>query len=302
MKTSRLIPSVILFMAASAGAALAQQKVKLGENAALRYLSAFAQMQDSAITDEQAKELNLILDGTAPYSDLKYRDLVEKNRPALETMIRGTVLPNCDWGMDYQHGSETPIDFVRKALTLGRLNILYALHLLQTGDKDGAVRALAAGFRFSHDVANGGTLFASLVTKHLLADHLRVITFALHMGEVSAAQRLVLRQAVAQLGPDGLDWKSNVKRELEILRDAPNILRDDPNFPHGLDPEAKAALARIVPAYVGVLDKPSTLPELQQLIASAPKPLQGIIPNPKKVVEQRQDLTDKLLQTRTLLQ
>lgn len=146
MKTLRLIPSVILLMAASVGAASAQQKVKLGENAALRYWSAFAQMQDAAITDEQAKELNLILDGTAPYSDLKYRELVEKNRPALETMIRGTALPVCDWGMDYQLGSETPIDFVRKALTLGRLNILYALHLLQTGIKTERCARLQPGF------------------------------------------------------------------------------------------------------------------------------------------------------------
>jgi hypothetical protein len=294
MKTLRLIPSVILFIAASFGGASAQQKVKLGENAALRYWSAFAQMEDVAITDDQAKELNLILDGTAPYSDLKYRELVEKNRRALETMIRGTALPVCDWGLDYQLGSETPIDFVRKALTLGRLNILYALHLLQTGDKDGAVRTLAAGLRFSHDVANGGTLFASLVTKHLLADHLRVITFALQT-EVSAAQRSVLRQATIQLGPDGLDWESNIRRELEIPREAPT-------FPRGLSPEAKAALARIVPAYVGVLDKPSTLPELQHLIAGAPQSLQKIIPNPKQVVEAKEDLTVKLQRTRSSLQ
>src|SRR5690348_4215148 len=77
--------AIVLVLSASASA---QQKTKLGENAALRYWSAFAQMQDSGITDEQAKELNAILDGTAPYSDLKYRELAERNRPALETMAR----------------------------------------------------------------------------------------------------------------------------------------------------------------------------------------------------------------------
>jgi hypothetical protein len=39
----------------------------------------------------------------------------------------------------------------------GRLNVLYAFHLFKTGNKDGAVRALAAGLRFSHDVGNGGS-------------------------------------------------------------------------------------------------------------------------------------------------
>jgi hypothetical protein len=32
----------------------------------------------AAITDQQARELNAILDGTAPYDDLKYKDLLEK--------------------------------------------------------------------------------------------------------------------------------------------------------------------------------------------------------------------------------
>ena len=73
---------------------------------------------------EQAKELNRILDGTAPYEDLKYRDLVERNRPALETMIRATAITNCNWGIDYQLGPDAPVDYVRKALELGRLNVL----------------------------------------------------------------------------------------------------------------------------------------------------------------------------------
>jgi hypothetical protein len=63
-------------------------------------------MQDSTITHQQAKELNLILKGTAPYSDLKYRDLVEKNRPALETMLRGSSIPACIWGIDYGLGND----------------------------------------------------------------------------------------------------------------------------------------------------------------------------------------------------
>src|SRR5580658_7422072 len=82
MKTSRLILSMILVAGLATGSAPAQQKVKLGENAALRYWSAFAQMQDSAITDQQVKELSAILDGTTPYDDPKYKDLIEKNKHA----------------------------------------------------------------------------------------------------------------------------------------------------------------------------------------------------------------------------
>jgi hypothetical protein len=288
MNTLRLIPSMILLVAAPIGSASAQQRVKLGENAALRYWSAFAEMQDSAITDQQAKELNLIVDGTAPYDDLRYKDLVEKNRPALETMARGSALPNCEWGVDYQLGPDAPVDYVRKALALGRLNVFYTFHLFTTGDKDGAVRRLAAGLRFSHDVANGGTLFATLTAKILLVEHLRVVEFALQVTKLSAAQRLVLQKALAQLGPASLDWQSAMKRELEILR--------------GVNSQAPAALARIIPSYMAALNNPSRLPELQQMIASAPGPLREVIPNPKSVLEQKQDFADKLLRARSRLQ
>jgi len=276
----------VLFLAMSVGAP-AQQKTHLGDNAALRYWSAFAEMQDAMISDDQAKELNLVLTGNAPYDDAKYKDLVEKNRPALETMARGTALQNCDWGMDYPLGSDTPVEFVRKGLTLGRLNALYAMQLIRTGNEEGAAHALAAGLRFSHDIANGGTLFASAAATHLLTFHLTTIA-TLNLGALSPATRSALRQAVVQLGPEGFDWRANVKRELEIL--------------HGLRPQASVALARIIPAYLGVLDQPSTLPELQRLIASAPASLREIIPNPERVVEGKRRLTEKIQQTRALLQ
>jgi hypothetical protein len=285
MNTFRLISLSILIVAIMIGSASAQQRTKLSENAALRYWSAFAQMQDTAVTDEQAKELTTILDGTAPYDDLKYKGLVEKNRSALETMIRAIAIPNCDWGVDYELGSEAPVEYVRKALALGRLNVLYSFHLLQVGDKDGAMRVLAAGSRFSQDVANGGTLFATVAAKTLLVQHLRAAEFALHVAELSTAQRLVVKKAISQLGPDGLDWYSAMKRELEILR--------------GLNSEA---MARIIPSYLGALKNSSILPILQEMISTAPRPIPEVIPNPKRVLEEKRDLTDKLLHARSRFQ
>lgn len=289
MKTLRLISLVILCAAVPLGSALAQQNASLGENAALRYWSAFAEMQDSAITDQQAKELNAILDGTAPYQDLKYYELVEKNRAAVETMARGTVIPNCDWGVDYALGPDAPVEYVRNALTLGRLNVLYAFHLGIRGDKDGAVRTIAAGVRFSRDVASGGTLFATLVSKNLLANHVRAMAFMLHMGQLSSQQKSVLQKAVDQLGPDGLDWQSAVKREFEIPTP-------------GLDARGSSAQAQISTAYLSMLNSPSELSNLQQMIASAPQKLRDLIPNPQRVLDEKQDLALKLQQIRSLLQ
>lgn len=288
MKTLRAISLIILCSAVPLGAVVAQQNVPLSQNAALRYWSAFVEMQDSAISDQQARELYAILDGTAPYQDLKYYELVEKNRPAVETMARGTTIPNCDWGVDYALGPDAPVEYVRKALTLGRLNVLYAFHRLKNGDKDGAVRALAAGMHFSRDVANGGTLFATLVAKNLLVIHIKAMTGALHVEQLSSAQKLVLQKALSQLGEEGLDWQSAVKREFELP--AP-----------GFDARATSALAQISAAYQNVVNNPSALPGLQQMIASAPQPVRELMPNPQRVLDAKQDLADQLRQIRAAL-
>jgi len=282
------IPSLLMIVILLAGAAFSQQKPSLGDNAALRYYAAFAQMQDYAITDAEAKKLNGILDGPVPYDDSQYKDLVEKNKFALETMARGAALPKCDWGLDYI-GEDTPVDYARNALSLGRLNVLYAFHLLIAGDKDGAVSAIKAGLRFSQEVANGGSLFATVAAKSLLVTHLRAIAFVLHTEELSAAQRSLLQKAVTRLGPDALDWPSAAKRDLDSLRG---------RFSN--DPQASAALTRTISFYVAGLSasKAPTMAELHDL----PPQLAGLIPNPKRVWEEKQDLSNQLAQTRALLQ
>jgi hypothetical protein len=288
MKYITAIASTILVLLASAVPALAQKNVSLGDNAALRYWSAFSAVQDTAITDEQARELNAILEGTAPYDDSKYNDLLEKNRLALEIMARGTAVANCDWGLDYG-AEDVPVEYARKALVLGRLNVLYAFHLFIAGNKDAGVRTLAAGLKLSHDVANGGTLFATVIAKDLLVNHLRAMADVLHLEQLSAAQRGQLQEAVARLG-GGLDWRTAAKLELEGLRGQ-----------YASDSAASAALTRIISSYVTVLEDPSKLPVLEEAIHSAPQQLANLVPNAKRVLEQKQDLSNRPLQTRSLL-
>jgi hypothetical protein len=272
------------------GSAFAQRPASPGDNAALRYWAAFSQIQDSGISDQDAKELNAALETMGPFDMSKYKDLVQKNTLALQVMARGTSLPTCDWGLDYGLGDNVPVDYARKALVLGRLNILYVMNLYHSGDKDGAVRALAAGLRFSHDVANGGSLFATLVAKDLLVTHLVATVDGLRMGQLSSAQRSELQNAVAALGT-GLDWSSAAKRDMEALR-----------AHYGAEPRASAALDRIVASYSSFLKDESKLPLLTEAINGAPPKLASVIPNPTRVLEQKQDLTDKLSQARALLQ
>jgi len=91
-------------------------------------------------------------------------------------------------------------------------------HLLKTGNKDGAVRALSAGLRFSHDVGNGGSFFCDANRKR-----------PAHESPQGRRRRAALRTAIrqpaittangclARLGED-LDWPIAAKRDLEAPR------------------------------------------------------------------------------------
>ena len=274
----------IILLAALSPLRAEQPGAKPGDNAALRYWSAFAQMQDSAVTAEGARELQAILDGTAPYSDVKYRDLVERNRHAVETLQRGTSLPECDWGLDYQLGSGAPVEYVRKALALGRLNVLYGFHQLITGDRMGGIRTLAAGVRFSHDVAAGGPLIAALAAKTLLVSHLRGIDFAAHMQPLSADERKLLWSELDKVGTEGVDWGSAIRLEFEVLQRS-----------------GFAAPAALQELYQKALRDASRLSQLKQAMASTSQPVAGRIPNPQRVVDQKRELNEKLQECRAML-
>lgn len=285
--------STLLVTVSLAVAGWSQQSVPLGQNAALRYWSAMSVIQDAGISEQQSTELKAILDGPAPYDDSKYRDLLEKNRRALEVMASGTSIPSCDWGLDwgpdYEFGSNLPMEYVRRALVLGNLNVLYSFHLLKTGDRDAAVDRLAAGLKFSRDVANGGSLFAALVAKDLLVSHLKAISDAVQSGQVSTAQRSRLQVAIGRLGK-GLDWQMAMKRDLESLRSI-----------SAQTPQASAALTRIVSAYTAAINDQSMLPAVNKAIGASPQDLAHVIPDPERVLEQKKQLNDALQQARSSL-
>lgn len=259
-------------------------ETRLGDNAALLYWSAFAQMQDSSVSPEQAKELQAILEGTAPYDDLKHRDLVGRNRLAVETLQRGAELGHCDWGLEYHLGSETPIEHVRKALALGRMNILYAMHQLQTGDRSGGLRTLSGGIRFSHHVAAGGPLIAALAGKTLLVSHLRMVAFAEVEKALSPAEKARISAALGRIGAEGVDWQAAIRREFEVLA------RSGSPAPAALEEHYRRAL-----------QDAGLLAQLQSVIAGAPKPIASRIPNPQRVLDQKRELDQQLQLTRLRL-
>jgi hypothetical protein len=285
MKSAFVCLITVLALSFSEGAIAAGANPALSDNAALRYYAAFTVMQDSVISDQEARKLNGMLDGRLPYDDSQYSSLVKENILALELMRIGVQHAECDWGLDYQLGDQTPVEYARKALQLGRLNVLYAFHLSLTGDKDGAVDALDAGLRFSRDVANGGSLFATIVAKQLLVEHLRLAVALVHIAGLSPAQQSRLRMGLRQLAAKDLDWGSAITRELALLSHS----------------DTRAALQSVTNNYVAALKDPSRLNKLEATISALPQDLQRIIPDPKRVIEQKEEFATQLQQARSAL-
>ena len=274
MKLQKLLVIALIGCGGITRSWAAEQKQSLNDNAALRYYAAFTVMQDSVISDAEASNLNHILEGTAPYDDSQYSGLVEKNAIALRLLQLGASHPECDWGLDYQLGEQTPVEYARNALQLGRLNVLYAFHLSIAGDKDGAVKVLSSGMRYSRQVANGGSLFATLVAKQLLLEHLRAIEGLNHLAHLSEAQKSALRKEITRLNLHGLDWAAAITREFEVIS----------------KPENQSEVAQISAKYLAALRNSATLPELEETLANSSEPIRQLIPLPKRVLEQKQEL------------
>jgi hypothetical protein len=142
--------------------------------------------------------------------------------------------------------------------------------------------------RFSRDVANGGSLFATLIAKDLLVSHLRAVSDTLHLEPLSASQRTRLQKGVTGLGSHGVDWQSAMKQEMGVLNKPPW--------------QESVSLVRVTQAYLAAVEDPSRLLQFEQMLVTVPQPLRDVIPNPKEVLEQKQELDEKLMQTRSLLQ
>ena len=113
--------------------------------------------------------------------------------------------------------------------------------------------------------------------------------FRSHLADLSAVQKSELQKALSPLATDGLDWQAAVKREFEVPKQR-------------LDTKAASTLAQISTAYQDVVNNPSALSGLQQMISGAPQPVRDLIPNPQRVLDEKQDLADQLRQMRSLLQ
>jgi hypothetical protein len=295
----------------------AQKPSRPADNAALRYWMAFAQMNDSPISSEDATLMDAIVTGKAPWDEQKFGPLVEHNKEAIETMIRGTRLPSCDWGIEYDLGPDAPIAYLPKARALGRLSGLYAKRLANSGDYDSAVRATIAGIRFALHLAENASFLGTLTAKAVLIPQLEQVEQMAASRRLSAAQLTSLRLAVKALPEGAFDWANAARLEGDGMRRALVTLShaNDPKAlyqewfggPAPVDfriPNDKELLdlKQMMVVYARLLEIPADaaqaqLPALQKQIAGLDAVSQMAVPNPARVLAARAEVIG--LQRRT---
>jgi hypothetical protein len=294
---------------------------KPSDNAALRYWMAFAQMNDSPISSEDATHMEAIVNGTAPWDEQKFGPLVEKNKEAIETMIRGTNLRYCEWGIEYDLGPDAPIAHLLKARVLARLNRLYAKHLASSGDYDGAIRATIAGLRFAQHMAENASFFGALMATAGLKPQLREVKELAWSGSLSPAQLAALRNATKTLSDGGVSWPSAARMEGGAMHQAMIALSHAPDpkavfekwfsrpAPANLrvpDQKDVADLDRTMTLYEKLLGMPpeaanAELPALEQQIAALNPVAQMAMPSPARIIAAREEVINLQHETASAL-
>jgi hypothetical protein len=185
-------------------------------NAALRYWMAFAAMQNPPADAPTANLLEQVASGAAPWDEARLGSILQQNKEAIETMLRATRLPDCDWGLEDDLGPEQPIRYLGKGRALARLNVLYGARLAARGESDKAADAWLAGIRFSRDLSRDGVLISALVGAASLSVHLDALLR--FVGEGKAGDALLARvgDAVGRVPEYGVDWSRSLAHEEQV--------------------------------------------------------------------------------------
>ncbi len=205
-----ILLTVVLFGVA----AQAQQfKPPQNRNAALRYWIAFAELQDRPADEATTKLIESVLAGDAAWDEQRLGPMIDQNDAALRIMQRGTSLPECNWGLEYERGGAMSLAHLPKARALARLNALYGARLLYKGDSAGAVAAWIAGLRFAQHMNEGISLIGVLSAKPGFMADLRFLTKAVQSGVLSNELLEKVRATLRTIPQDGLNWSSAVNFE-----------------------------------------------------------------------------------------
>jgi hypothetical protein len=184
-------------------------------NAALRYWTAFAALQDPPADAATTDLLLRVTDGGAPWDEGRLGAILDANSEALNIMTRASMLRACDWGVEYELGPNAPVPHLAKARVLGRLNVLSGMRLAARGQTAEAVERWLVGVRFSQHLAQGGTLISLLSANSFLLPSLNAL--ASEVSRLTPETRARIDAAMRALSETGFNWPDAIRQEERAL-------------------------------------------------------------------------------------
>src|SRR5579871_4451826 len=231
MKLRILAPFLAIVVAA--GSALAQAKyLPESNNAALRYWAALEEMRDNPLIVEATHNMLLsVMKGETAWNEEKMGPVLDVYADSILTMQRGTKLPECNWGLDYQLGNLNINNLLMRSRGLEQLNTVWGVRQLAKGDSKAAVETWRAGIRFSQDLGRSGPVINSLVASAILMDELNTVANYAGPKKLPETERQELYAAVKAMPEDGFDWEVSWGVETAIGEQWLRKLRssDDPS-------------------------------------------------------------------------
>jgi hypothetical protein len=196
-------------------AAVHAQQPQQPLNAAVRYWTAFALLQDPPANAAAAALLVRVAEGAAPWDEAQLGPILDANSRAIAIMERASTLRSCDWGVEYELGPNAPIPHLARARVLGRLAVASATRLAARGQTAEAVDRWLAAIRFSQHLAQGGTLISLLSANSVLLPSLRGL--AGEVPRLTPETRARIEADLRALPDTGFDWTDAILQEERAL-------------------------------------------------------------------------------------
>jgi hypothetical protein len=175
------------------------------DNAALRYWSALAEVQEPS--DGATRHLfEETTAGRVAWDESKLGPILDSNEDALRTIQQATKLPVCDWGFDYRNGAAISPWFAVRARLLSRLNELQGIREMAHGDSRAAVDRWLAGVHFGQDLSRGGPVIAALIAHAIILDNLHLLRDSARQGKLNEDLKKEMSVVVKTIPEDGFDW------------------------------------------------------------------------------------------------
>ena len=178
------------------GYASADAPLNLGDNAALKYWQAFAQLPKFSDTEQHKLNAEFL---TMPMN-AHAREIVARADYALRMMHRASALPNCDWGLAYDEGIELLLPHAQASRTLATLACLRARIRFEDGHFHEGIEDVIDAMTVGRHVSMDGSLITLILDYGI--EYRAGETVALYLPKLSAEAIKGLKTRLANL-PSG---------------------------------------------------------------------------------------------------